>query len=413
MDAEQTLKPTPPAQVAGDEQRVKRSFWKRRPVIALGTCALAGLFLFGLRYLAESFTHESTDDAFLSADVVSLAPQVAGQVTRVLVEDNQRVNAGDLLLRIDPRNFEVQVEQKKAALASAEANVQLLIASVQLLGTQVGTAEATVKQSEAEAEADKATADKAQADLQRAEELIQKRIISPSEYDAAKAAAAAATATWKAGEEKAASDRSKVAQAQAQLQAGRRAWDRAQAQAKQSTVDVQQADLNLSYTRVTAPVAGRVTRKAVEDGDYVQVGQKLMAIVPDQVWVTANFKETQLKNIHTNQPVEIHIDSVAGRPFVGHVQSIQAGSGAAFSLLPPENAVGNFVKVVQRVPVKIVFDQSPETHYALGPGMSVEPSVRVSNVEIPVLVLALVAVGLACLAGWLWWRAANRQPQSG
>ncbi len=386
----------------------KTPFWKRRGVIVAGTVLFAGLLFLGLHYLGESLTHESTDDAFLDGNIVSIAPKVAGQVNKVSVDDNQLVKPGDVLFEIDPRDFELQLAQKNAALASAQENSRLLEASFVMLGTEVETAEATAKQSEAEAAADQAAADRAGADLKRAEDLISRKIISPQEYDAAKAAAVSATATLKAGQEKASSDRSKITQAKAQLEAGHRAWDRAQAQALQAKVDVDQAEQNLSYTRIVAPEAGRVTRKAIEAGDYVQVGQKLMALVLNNLWVTANFKETQLRNIRVGQPTEISIDSVAKRSFAGHVQSIQAGSGAAFSLLPPENAVGNYVKVVQRVPVKITFDKPFESGHVLGPGMSVVPSVKVVHFEVPHFVIAIVAGLLALAAGFAWAHIAKR-----
>jgi membrane fusion protein, multidrug efflux system len=366
------------------------------------------LFFLGLHYVGESFTHESTDDAFLDATVVAIAPRVPGQVKKVYVAPNQPVKKGDPLLDLDPRDHEVQLAQKKAAQAAAEANVKLLESAIALFGTQVATAEATAKQSEAQVAAEQASADKANSDLKRAEGLIQNKTISSQEFDSAKAAAAAANATLRAGQEKAASDRAKIAEAQAQLGSGRQAWERARAQAKQSAVDVEQADLNLSYTRITAPQDGQVTRKAVEGGDYVQAGQRLMALVADDIYVIANFKESQLQNIRTNQPVKIWIDSVAGRAMAGRVESIQAGSGAAFSLLPPENAVGNYVKVVQRVPVKIVFNQPVEAEHVLGPGMSVVPSVRIVRFEVPDPAVALVAAALALMVGALWWRAANK-----
>jgi membrane fusion protein (multidrug efflux system) len=386
----------------------KSSRWKRLPAIVAGSLALAALFFLGLHYLAASLTHESTDNAFLDGNIVSIAPKVSGQVKKVFVDDNQPVKTGDVVAEIDPRDYEIQLSQKKSALGAAEANVKLVKASFELLGAQVETAGATAKQSEAEAAADRAKADRANADLKRAEDLNRRNIISPQEYDAAKSAAEAAEATWNATREKAASDRSKVTAAKAQLEAGRKAWDRAIAQADESKVDVQQADVNLSYTRLTAPQDGRITRKAVEAGDYVQVGQKLMALVLNDLWVTANFKETQLKNIRTNQPVRIRIDSVSGKTFSGRVQSIQSGSGAAFSLLPPENAVGNYVKIVQRVPVKIVFDSSPQTDHVLGPGMSVVPAVHVTRFEIPDVVIAVIAILLAALVGLLWKKLADR-----
>ena len=409
MEESQTQTAGPAAQAAGTagSSRNGASFWKRRPVVVAGSGVLAVLLFFALHYVAESFTRESTDDAFISADIVSLASRIAGQVTRVCVRDNQAVQAGDPLVEIDPRDYEMLVRQKKEGLAASETNVKLLQASIEWLGTQVITAEATARQSEAQAAADQANADKANADLKRAEELVHKNTISAQEYDTAKAAAVSANATLEASREKAVSDRSKISETKAQLEAGRRAWERAQAQERQSQVDVQQADLKLSYTHIVAPQAGRVTRKAVEAGDYVQVGQRLLALVPDEVWVTANFKETQLQRIRTRQPVRIAIDSVSGRTFAGHVESIQSGSGSAFSLLPPENAVGNFVKVVQRVPVKILFDDPLPSEHVLGPGMSVVPSVRVVRLDVPDGLVAVVAVLLAAGIGILWWRKAN------
>ncbi len=412
MDAVQPSEGTQAPRKEAGAAQPRRSFWRRRPVIIVGTIVLGVLFFFGLQYLVESFTHESTDDAFLDADYVSLAPRVAGQVKRVYVESNQRVKEGDLLLELDPRDFQVQVDQKEAGLKAARANVELLKASVDLFRTQIASAEATAKQSAAEANASQATADRANADLKRAEDLIRNQTISPQEYDSAKAAATAAQANLAAAKQKALSDQSKVAQSQAQLQAGVRAYERAEAQAYQSDWDLKAAQLSLSYTRLTAPAAGYVTKKAVAEGDYVQLGQKLMALVPDQgIYVTANFKETQLQQLRPGQPARIDIDSVKGGPFAAHVDSIMAGSGARFSLLPPENAVGNYVKVVQRVPVKLVFNQPPVAGHVLGPGMSVVPSVHVTRFEIAEGIVLAVAIVLALMAGLLWWALAGRGRQ--
>jgi membrane fusion protein (multidrug efflux system) len=361
-----------------------------------------------LRYLAESLTHEWTDDAFLDANVISIAPQVAGLVKRVHVKNNQAVKAGDLLLEIDPRDLAVQLDQKRAAVESARANVVLLKAVAELSRTQVATAEATAKQSAAEAAAAQANAEKARADLKRAEELIQNRTISPQEFDAAKAAATATEASFKAAQEKAVSNRAKVAESQAQVEAAQKALERGEAQARQTEPDVQAADLNLSYARITAPADGYVTKKAVESGDYIQIGQKLMALVPKDLYVTANFKETQVEHIRPGQPARITVDSAGGRAVTGHVESIMAGSGARFSLLPPENAVGNYVKVVQRIPVKILFDAPFEAGHVLGPGMSVVPSVHVKGYEISETVVVVAAAVGALVVGVLWWRAAGR-----
>jgi membrane fusion protein (multidrug efflux system) len=375
----------------------KRSFWKRRPMVVIGTAVVFALLYFGLGYLAESLTHETTDDAFLDAHIVALAPKVAGRVKQVLVKDNQTVKAGDLLVQIDPRDLAVQLEQKRSALDAARANLEVLKASLELRRAQVDTAQAATKQGSAEAAAAEATANKAASDLKRAEDLIQKRTISPQEFDSAKAAATAAEDNLKAARERTASDQSKVAEAKAQLETTRKAVQWGEAQTHQAEADVQAADLNLSYTRVTAPIVGYVTKKAVESGDYVQAGQRLLALVPHDLFVTANYK------------VRITIDSAGGREFAGHVDSIMAGSGARFSLLPPENAVGNYVKVVQRIPVKILFDEPVEAEHVLGPGMSVVPSVHVKGFVISEAVIIIVAAVGALVVGALWWRAAGRK----
>ena len=406
---EQAQKQEPGATQENAGTNGKRSFWQRRPVAVVGTLALFGLLFWGAGYLAETFTHESTDDAFLDANFVSLAPKVPGQVKRVHVTDNQAVKAGDWLVEIDPRDLAVQLEQRQAALNAARANLDLLKASFELRRTQIGTAEATMKQSTAEVAAAEATAEKAKADLKRAEELIGNHTISPQEFDAAKAAAAAAEANLMAARERTASDRSKVTEAKAQLETSRKALEWGEAQAHQAESDAQAAELNLSYARVTAPVDGYVTKKAVESGDYVQVGQKLMALVPSELYVTANYKETQVEHIRPGQPVKVTVDSAGGRVFRGHVESIMAGSGARFSLLPPENAVGNYVKVVQRIPVKIVFDDRVEAGHVLGPGMSVVPSVKVKGYEVSEAVVVAVAAVGALAVGVLWWRGAGRK----
>ena len=401
----------PPAEsaVAISGQNSKPSYLQRPGVIVVGTVLLALALFFGLRYLAQTLTHESTDDAFIDGDVVTLAPKVAGQIKHVLVHANQAVKAGELLVEIDPRDLQVAFEQKQAALAAAQANVELLKSSLDLFRTEIATAEATAKQSAADAAAAAASNEKAKADLKRAEELVAKQTISPQEFDSAKAAATWGEANLKSQQEKTAGDQSKIGQAHAQFQAGVKAYERAVAQTHQAELDVQQAQLNLSYTSITAPEDGVVTKKAAQPGNYVQIGQNLMALVPSNVYVTANFKETQLDNIRVGQKVKITIDSVPGGPFSGYVQSIQAGSGSAFSLLPPENAVGNYVKVVQRVPVRILFDKPVEATHVLGPGMSVVPSVRVKGLEIPEVAEVLLAAVLAAIAGSLWWRSAQRR----
>src|ERR1017187_4812105 len=297
VNMEQAQKQEPGATQEKAGTSGKRSFWRQRAVVVAGTLVLFGLLFSGVRYLAESLTHEWTDDAFLDANIISIAPKVPGQVKRVHVESNQAVKAGDLLVEIDPRDLQVALDQKRAAAESARANVALFKAVVELSRTQVASAEATAKQSAAEADASQATAEKAKADLKRAEELIQNHTISPQEFDSAKAVATATEASYHAAREKAASNRAKVAEAQAQVEAAQKAFERGEAQARQAEWDTQAAELNLSYARVTAPADGYVTKKAVENGDYIQVGQKLMALVPSDLYVTANYRSEE----HTSE----------------------------------------------------------------------------------------------------------------
>jgi membrane fusion protein, multidrug efflux system len=407
MEPTQNQEPVAPKEDAGTCG--KRSFWQRRPVIIVGTVVLYWLLFWGLRYLAESLTHEWTDDAFLDANIVSVAPKVGGQVKKFHVRNNQAVKAGDLLVEIDPRDLAVVLEQKRAALKAAQANLELLKANFELRRTQIGTAEAMTKQSAAEIVAAEAAAEKARADLKRAEELIQNHTISPQEFDSAKAVATAAEANLKAARERTGSDQSRVTEAKAQLESTRKSLEWGEAQAHQAESDVQASEQNLSYTRVAAPADGYVTKKAAESGDYIQVGQRLMALVPLDLYVTANFKETQVEHIRPGQPVRITVDSAGRKVFVGHVESIMAGSGARFSLLPPENAVGNYVKVVQRIPVKILFDGPVEAGHVLGPGMSVVPSVKVDGYEVSETVVIIVAAVGALVLGALWWRVAGRR----
>ena len=284
-------------------------------------------------------------------------------------------------------------------------------ASFELVRARVNTAQATVKQSEAEAASSKASYDNALANWNRAQRIWNSDsngVISDQDYDAAKTAMTTAQANWQAAVEKANSDASKVSESHAQVDAAEKLYEQAGAQVSQAEADVRTAELDWSYTKITAPVDGRVARKMVEQGAYVQVGQNLFALVRPEVWVTANFKETQLVKMHPGQKVTIKVDAIAGRVFNGHVDSLQSGSGARFSLLPPENAVGNYVKVVQRVPVKIVFDDPLTAEEGLGPGMSVEPVVRISDGIVSNGLVAVMAVVAACLAASATWFVVRR-----
>jgi membrane fusion protein (multidrug efflux system) len=358
------------------------------------TVVLAVLLFFGLDYLITALTHESTDDAFIDAHVVSIAPRISGQVSAVHVLDNQMVRSNDLLVEIDPADYATTAAQKQSSADAQEANYKAFLAALDLMTVKVATAEATADQSKADADAAEATDVRAQADFQRSQELRKQNTISQQEFDTAQAVVREADANLAAARQKAIADASKINEAKATLAATEASVGMALAQFHQAQANVQAAQLDLSYTKIYASCDGRVTRKSVEPGNYVQIGQTLFSIVPTNVWVVANFKETQLKHMRTNQLALVEIDAL-GRSLRAHVDSVQAGSGARFSLLPPENATGNYVKVVQRVPVKILFDESLPAGHVVGPGLSVTPSVRVSPFEIPGWAIALLAVILA------------------
>jgi membrane fusion protein (multidrug efflux system) len=328
-------------ELLGEEK--KRSLFRRPGVIvAAAVLAIAGIGYGGLA-MFHSFTHESTDDAFIDVHFVSVAPKIAGRVTAVNVDDNQLVKKGNALIEIDPRDFQVALAQAKANLAK-----------------------------------DKATLVQANTNEKRAQDLFGKKVISTQERDTNVATSDASKAGVEADE-----------------------------------AAVEQAELNLGYTKILAPIDGFVTKEAVATGDYVQIGQALMSLVPPRVWVIANFKETQLRSMRPGQAATISVDAYEGVPLHGHVDSIQAGSGAAFSLLPPENATGNYVKVVQRVPVKIVLDDQQGLQRVLGPGMSVVPTVSVGGEVDAAWKVAGVAIILAVgvIVGAALWLGRVRRGQ--
>jgi membrane fusion protein (multidrug efflux system) len=373
------------------------------------TIVLAVLLFYGLDYLIAFMTHESTDDAFIAAHVVSIAPRVAGQVAAVHVLDNEIVRSNELLVEIDPANYAITVAQKQSAASSQDANLKTVFAVDELMRKKVTTAEASARKAQADADASAASAKLAETNFARTASLLKDKTISQQEFDAAQAANTKAQADWKSTVENASVETSKVDEAYAQLKAAETAVGLATSQWQEAQTNVASAQLDLSYTKIYAPSDGRVTRKQIEVGDYAQVGQQLMSVVPAEVWVIANFKESQLKNVQTNQPVVVKIDALGGKKFRAHVDSVQAGSGAAFSLLPPENATGNFVKVVQRVPVKILFDEPLPTNHTIGPGLSVAPSVRVSAFAIPGWAIGLAALVLAFTARFVFRSVLRKQ----
>ena len=395
----------PPAPENGGK---KSTNWNSLLFLWPAAIALAMLLYFGLKSIADFLTHESTDDAFIAGHVVSIAPRIAGQVAAVHVLDNELVHSNELLVELDPSDYAITVAQKNSAAASQDANFRTVIAAVELMRAKVATAVASARKAKADADASESTVKKTQADFERAQNLVGEKTISSQEFDAALAANTKAQADLKSAQENADEETSKVDEAQKQLEAAFAEKEMALSQLNESQTNVAAAKLNLSYTKIFAPCDGRVTRKSVEPGNYLEVGQQILSIVPVEVWVVANFKESQLDKMRVGQLTTVEIDALGGREFRAHVDSIQAGSGASFSLLPPENATGNFVKVVQRVPVKIVFDEALPEGFVIGPGLSVTPSVQVSKFVLPLWLLAIVAIMIAGAAVWFFKFLTNR-----
>jgi membrane fusion protein (multidrug efflux system) len=312
--------------------------------------------------------------------------------------DNQLVRSNDLLVEIDPADYTIAVAQKQSAAESQIANYRTMLAAYDLMKKKVATAEAGARKAQADVESSAAAAKLAADNFKRDESLLNDKTISQQEFDAAQSAHNSAQANLNSAQENATEENSKVDEAEAQLAATEAEVGVALAQWKEAQTNVASAQLNLSYANLFAPCDGRVTRKQVEAGDYLQTGQQIMSIVPVEVWVVANFKESQLKNMKPGQPATVEIDALGRREFRAHVDSVQAGSGAQFSLLPPENATGNFVKVIQRVPVKIIFDEPLPADKTIGPGLSVTPSVQTGSFRVPDFVTAIIAAILAVAA---------------
>ncbi|HXT28151.1 MAG TPA: HlyD family secretion protein [Vicinamibacterales bacterium] len=396
---------------------------KRVMAAIAAVVVLAVVLVFWLR----SRGHEATDDAQVDGRITQIAAKVGGPVLKVNVDNNNAIGAGTVLVQIDPRDYEVAVEKAKAELADAQANaaaattnvpisriettagvntasggVQQAEAGVTGAEREIQVAQANVVSAQARQREKEAAATKAARDVERFRGLVQKDEISQQQFDAAVAAADAARASADAAkseviaaqgsitvaEQRAQQARGAAAQARAglataqtapqQLQVTQARAAAAQARVAQAQAALKQAQLNLEYTAIKAPGAGIVSRKAVEPGQIVQPGQPLMAIVDlEKIWITANFKETQLKSMRPGQKATVEVDALGGREFEGHIDSIAAATGAKFSLLPPENATGNFVKVVQRIPVKIYLEAGQDPDHRLRPGMSVTPTVYV------------------------------------
>jgi membrane fusion protein (multidrug efflux system) len=387
---------------------------------AAAVLLLAVVIIGGGLFVRNSLAWESTDDAQVNGHIMPLSARINGYVLEVPVIEGQLVHAGDVLVAIDPKDYRIAVEQAQATFADSQAsasssrfNVPITSVTTQsnldsadtaVLNAEAGlnAAKQNFESAQALLEQAEANAARSDADLVRYEQLVAKEDISHQQYDQAVAAAKAnrsgvvsASASVQAAEQAVRQAQGKLMQARADLRSAQTApqqvsmtrakADAADAQARERKAQLDQAELNLSYAVVRSPVTGIIGKKTVEVGQNVGIGQELVEVVPlDDVWVTANFKETQLAHMRPGQPVEVKVDAY-GRTWKAHVTNLGAGAGSVFSLLPPENATGNYVKVVQRVPVRIDFDRVSDrnpgsdfnTEGSLKPGLSVEPEVRV------------------------------------
>ena len=341
----------------------RRPEYKKKRVVVPSITAVI-LVILGISAVIHSTYFQSTDDAFVEGRLVSVAPRVAAPVVKLLVDDNQTVHAGDLLVELDPKDFEVALNQAKAKLDEAQAGLNMS-------NKKVDESLSKVNKSFEDISAAESRLDFARKDFARYKDLYKDGIVSKQDYDKSKTALTVAEADFNAAQEEAEAARHALESGKAKAKADAATIEKLQA-------EVEQAELNLKYTKIYAPQDGMVAARSVEKGNYVNVGQPLMNIVPEQVWVVANFKEIQLTNMKPGQPVKVKVDTYPRKRFKGHVDSIQRATGAKSSLFPPENAVGSYVKIVQRVPVKIVFDEDI-SHYNIVPGMSVVPKVRIKN----------------------------------
>jgi membrane fusion protein (multidrug efflux system) len=360
--------PASPAQAeAANTQATSKGdgagFLRRRPLIsAIGAVLLASTLAGGYLYLDYARHFESTDDAFIAARQSALAPKVSGYIAAVPVTDNQHVQAGDVIARIDDRDYRTALAQAQAQVAAAHASIENIDAQLDVQQAQINANQAQVDQAQAALVFAEQQAARYEHLEQTGYGTVQNAQQYTSQLHQQQAALASAQATLKL--------------AQRQVEALKAQRNSAVASLGQAEAQRDQAELNLSYTTVTAAQPGRVVNLSAAVGQFAQAGTNLTMFVPDQIWVTANFKEIQLDHMRPGDPVTLAIDAYPERKIHGHVESVQPGSGTAFSLLPAQNATGNYVKIVQRVPVKIVMDDPP-TDVALGPGMSVVPTMRI------------------------------------
>ncbi len=324
---------------------------------------LAGIY--ALIYFVRSLSHESTDDAYVAGVIVPVSAEVKGRVVKVHINDNQDVTAGSPLVEIDQDDYLHTLSERTVSVSQLEAQDTEVKASIE-------QGNKTLAQARANLDAAVAEEDLADKDVKRYSNLFRQKVVSQSQYDIVQS-------RWKVARARKEAANAAVAGAEAALRTLQAGLKTQEYKIKEAEVSRSLARLSLSRTTVVAPMSGRIAMKNVDPGKYVEPGQPLLSIVKEDTWVIANFKETQIKKMSVGQPVEVKVDAYPGRVFKGHVDSVQPGTGAVFSLLPPENATGNFVKVVQRVPIKIIIDSRFDPAHPLWPGLSVVPTIDVSR----------------------------------
>lgn len=341
--------------------KAKRPEYKKKRVIVPAITAII-LVLLGLWAAIHSTFFQSTDDAFVEGRLITVAPRVSGPVINLLADDNDEVEAGKLLVEIDPADYEVKLRQTEAKLEQAKAQLNVT-------QKEIEKGEYNVNESFEDVNSSQSKLTFAKNDHKRYTDMYKEGIVSKQDFENSKTKLEVSQAAHKSASEKADA-------AKSSLEANKAKAESVEADIKRLEAEVEQAKLDLSYTKIYAPQSGMIASRSVEKGNYLQVGQPIMQVVPKNVWIVANFKEIQLTNMKPGQEVSIKIDTYPNKRFKGEVQSIQRATGAKSSLFPPENAVGSYVKIVQRVPVKIIFKEDI-SNYNIVPGMSVVPKVKV------------------------------------
>jgi membrane fusion protein (multidrug efflux system) len=345
-----------------DKPKPKKSRFRRILPWAIGGLVLVALIIGGVLYWLSARHYESTDDAFIDAHTAQVSSQISGRVKSILFDDNQKVTTGQLLVEIDPRDYDVRQNQARASLGNAVAQLAQAKAQLALQQANLEQANAQVRVTEAELQ-------QARQDLARYRG-VDPRAITRQQVDSS-------TAQVRTSQARLDANREAVGGAHAQVDAAAAQVAAAEASVREAQVNQDNANLQLSYAKITSPIDGRIAKRNVELGTYVTPGQPLFSVVPNDMWITANFKETQLADMKPGDPVDISIDTYPNDTLHGKVDSFQRGTGSVFSSLPAENATGNYVKVVQRLPVKILFDDKRIDDLRLAPGLSVVPRVKV------------------------------------